>query len=284
MNNFKENKGLFFILLFGLGFFGFLTFLMLKDAFNADYIQIAGIILGSLFGFFAALNAVGLFYFFTKDNIWTVSLNVKKENWKFFKYFPTAIAIVFFIIAVRFYQNKEKQYDTEYIEITITQMNISKIESVKSSKYISIEAREYPKYRFQIQGVAFDNLYSDYYLNNIKPGDTLVALITKDSYIKKIAQTESLTFMDKTINFHFISVYGLKHKDLELLSTNDYEYAKESDSKLGVIFFIGVGLFFLYLQYRMNKEKKAEPLTHGIANKGFSGKGKRSNRIKFIII
>ncbi len=277
MNNFKENKGLFFILLFGIGLFGFLTFLMLRDALKADYFQIAGLILGGLFGFFAILNVVGLFYFFTKDNIWAVSWNVKKENWKFLKYFPTAIAIVFFIIAMRFYQNKERQFDTEYVKISITQMNISKIESVKSSKYISIESKEYPKYRFQVQGVAFDNMYSDYYLNNISPGDTLVALITKDSYNKKILQTEPLTFMDKTVNYHFISVYGLKHKDFELLSTNDYEYAKESDSKLGVFFFIGVGLFFLYLQYRMTKEKKAEPLTRGIANKGFSGKGKRPN-------
>lgn len=256
MNNFKENKGLFFILLFGLGLFGFLTFLMLRDAFNADYVQIAGLILGGLFGFFAILNVVGLFYFFTKENIWSVSWNVKKENWKFFKYFPTVIAIVFFIIALRFYQNKEKQFDTEYVEISITQVNISKIESVKSSKYISIDSKEYPKFRFQVQGVAFDNMDSDYYLNNIKPGDTLVALITKDSYDKKIAQTEPLTFIDKTVNYHFISVYGLKHKAFKLLSTNDYEYAKESDSKFGVIFFIGIGLYFLYLQYRMTKEKK----------------------------
>jgi hypothetical protein len=256
MNNFKENKGLFFILLFGLGLFGFLTFLMLRDAFNADYVQIAGLILGGLFGFFAILNVVGLFYFFTKENIWSVSWNVKKENWKFFKYFPTVIAIVFFIIALRFYQNKEKQFDTEYVEISITQVNISKIESVKSSKYISIDSKEYPKFRFQVQGVAFDNMDSDYYLNNIKPGDTLVALITKDSYDKKITQTEPLTFIDKTVNYHFISVYGLKHKAFKLLSTNDYEYAKESDSKFGVIFFIGIGLYFLYLQYRMTKEKK----------------------------
>lgn len=277
MNNFKESKGLFFSLLFGLVLFGFLAYLTLKSAFSADYVQIAGLVLGGLFGFFAILSIAGLFYFFTNENIWSVSWNVKKENWKFLKYFPTVIAIVFFIIAVRFYQTQEKQFDTEYVEISLTQTNISKIESVKSSKYISIDSREYTKYRFQIQGVAFDNLYSDYYLNNIKPGDTLVALISKDSYNKKIAQTESLTFMDKTVNYHFISVYGLKHKDFELLSFNDYEYAKESDSKLGVIFFIGVGLYFLYLQYRMTKEKKADPLIRGITNKGFSGKRKRSS-------
>lgn len=277
MNDFNEKKSLFFILLFGLGFFGFLTYLMLKMAFNADYVQIAGLILGGLFGFFAILSIVGLFYFFTKENIWSVSWNVKKKNWKFLKYFPTVIAIVFFIVAVRFYQNKEKHFDAEYVEISITQMNISKIESVKSSKYISIDTKEYPKYRFHVDGIALNNMYSDYYLNNIKPGDTLVALITKESYNKKIVQTEPLTFLDKTVNYHFISVYGLKHKDFELLSTNDYEYAKESDSKFGVIFFIGVGLFFLYLQYRITKKKNAEPLTRGIAIKGFSGKGKCSN-------
>lgn len=281
-DNFRKNRALFFILLFGLGFFGFLCILLLRNAFMADYVQIVGLILGGFFGFFAIFNLIGLFYFFTTNDIWEVSWSVEKDKWKLFRkfsrYIPFLVAIVFFVIAGRLYHGNETPSNAEYVEIYLTQTNPSKVERVKSSKYISIAAQEFPKYKFQVQGVAFENMYSDYYVRNVKPGDTLVAMISQDSYNKKIAQTEPLTFIDKTVNYHFISVYGLKHGNIDLLSTSDYEFAKESDSKLGVIIFIGVGLFLLYTQYRLLKEKNKIIETVIINSK--SNKVKRSKRIK----
>lgn len=255
MNNIKENKGLFILTLIGVIFFGIFTFFSLKMAFNADYVQIAGLIMGAFFGLITLLFLVLVVCFFTKNDIMSLTLNINMKKWKFIKYFPAFIAIVCFFISVNFYQNREKQDD--YAEITLIQTNDSKIQTGgKGSQSIHIETKEYLEYSFKISGIAFKNMYSDYYVNNVKRGDTLVATISKKSYEKKIIKTKSLSFTDKTINYHFIGVYGLKHRNFELLSTKDYESAKKNDSVLGILFFIILGSCFLYLQHKLNKEKK----------------------------
>ena len=259
MNNIKNNKGIFIFLLLGVLFWAFLTFLTIKGVFDADYVQIAGLILGSFFGICTILTLVAVLPFFGKKDIYAISWNWKWKKWKLFKYLPSAVAIVCFIISINFYHNKGKRYNSKYVEVMLTQINNSKIQTGgKGSRYVHIETKEYPKYKFSIDGIALKNLYSDYYINDVKRGDTLFAKISKEIYDKKIAKTKPLSFADKTVNYHLINMYGLKHQNVELLSTDDYEYAKENDAIWGVVFLIVVGCYFLYLQHKLNKEKNEE--------------------------
>lgn len=255
MSNLKSNIKIIIIYLIGFLFFGLISFHLINSALKPRYPQIAGIILGGFFGLFALLSFAGLI-FSLKPNIFPSSAENIKVNWSFLKYFPLTLALICFVLAFRFYFKKSDQFNNEYKQIVVTQTNTPKIQSVKSSKYISIETKEINDFSFQIGGVAYKSMYVDYYLQNVKIGDTLRLWILKDSYDKKISKTKPLTFTDKSVNYQIIYVFGLKHKDFQVLSINDYEYSKENDSKFGVIFFIVIGLIFLYLQKRALNEKK----------------------------
>ena len=256
MNDLKENKWLFIGTLIGLLFFGFLTLIMFKSTFKTDYIQIIPIIFGCFFCLITILCIVSVFGFFSKKDIVFTSWNKNKKKLRFLKYFPTFIAILFIVAPIIAYTNKDKQYN--YVEITLTQINDSKIQiSGKGSKSILIKSKEYPEYSFIINGVTLKEMDSDYYVNNVKRGDTLVVMIKEEFYNKKIAKTESLNFADKTINYQTIYVCGLKHRNFELFSTKDYEYARKTNFIWSVPFLIVVGLYFLYLQRKLCKEKKS---------------------------
>jgi len=95
---------------------------------------------------------------------------------------------------------------------------------------------------------------SDNYVNNVKRGDTLTVMISKESYDKKIAKTKSLSFTDKTVNYHLINICGLKHKNVELLSTEDCKNAKKRNSVFNALFFIAIGIVFLYYQWKFLTE------------------------------
>ena len=222
MNNFKENfkekKGLFFGLLFGLCFWGFFIFQCLEDAFKADYIQIAGLIMGIIFGIFLLMTLLGLLSFFFKWNVEIVHQKEDKEKrivniriWKFLKkYYPTIIASLWFAWAIISYHNNKQ--DIEYIEIALIQANESKIKSgTKGSKYIRIDTKEYPQFKFDIGGIAYQSMYTNHYVNRVKQGDTLLVMINKESYDRKIVKTQPLRLSDKIVNYHFIGIFGLKH-------------------------------------------------------------------------
>ena len=91
---------------------------------------------------------------------------------------------------------------------------------------------------------------SDSYVNNVKRGDTLTVMISKESYDKKIAKTKSLSFTDETVNYHLINICGLKHKNIELLSTEDCKNAKKRNSVFNTLFFSAIGIGFLYFQWK----------------------------------
>lgn len=257
MSNLKNNKGSFALLLFGLIFTGLITFHLFKTAFSKDYPQIAPIIIGSFFGIFSLIIIFCLTWFFKKDENWDMKLNFKtnKKNWSFLKYAPAFFALISFWLAIRFYNNIENQKPIEYQKILVVQTNESHIGSVKSSKYINIETKEYPKFKFSIGSLALRRMDSNYYLNVIKPGDTLTLVIWKESYDKKIIKTAPLTLTDKTVNYDIIGVYGVEHKGIEILSTTDSEIEDNENSTLGVFIFIGLGLFLLYLQFKKRNEK-----------------------------
>jgi len=241
-------------LLLGIVIFGYLTIVSLRIAFNAEYVQIFGLILGFIFGLISIYFLVSLFNFFRKKDTMGVSwvIGIIQKKCILTRYFPTFFAILSFITSISVYKNKNKQND--FVEITITQTNDSEIHvrRKKGHNSISIFSKEYPNYIFQIKGIYFNYMDSESYVKNVKRGDTLTLMITQESYDKKIAKTKTLSFTDKTVNYNFIDFCGLKHRNFELLSTKDYKYAMKSYSVETVLLFSAIGILFLYFQWKFD--------------------------------
>jgi len=236
--------------LLGVVIFGYLTFVSLRVAFDTDYVQIFGIILGFIFGLITLYIVVLLFYCIREKDIMSVSwvIGINKKKWILARYFLTFFAVMGFITSVNVFKNRDEQND--FVGITITQTNDSKIQesSLKRKRSITIFSKEYPNYCFQIDDVYMKYMNSYSYENNVKCGDTLTVMITQESYDKKIAKTKSLSFTDKTMNYHLICICGLKHKNFELLSTIDYNREKKIGSVVNALLFFVGGICCLFLQ------------------------------------
>jgi len=247
MNNIKRHKWLFLGVLLGIAAFGYLTVKSLNFALNAEYVQIKDLFLGFFFGLITLSILVFLLFFFRKEDIDTVSCNtgIFRNKWTLLEYFSVFLAVLCFIVSGNFYRNRNEQYD--FVEITITQTNDSKIRGRREGKKdIIIVSKEYPDYFFQINRVPFKYMDSDSYIKNVKPGDTLTAMITRDSYDKKIAKTKSLSFKDKTVDYKLIGICGLQHRNIELLATKDFIKARKQYAEFSVFFYMAIGIILLY--------------------------------------
>ena len=259
----KRHKRLFlYFLLEVLGFllgiviFGYLTVVSLRVAFNADYVQISGLFLGFIFCLITLLFLVLLFFYFWEKDIISAScvIRLRKKIWKLVKYPLVYIAVFCFIISISIFREKDEYND--FVGITMTQIGDSEIliRRMKNESKIIINSKEYPDFCFQIDDVYMKYMDSDNYVNNVKSGDTLTVMISKESYDKKIAKTKSLSFADKKVNYHLINICGLKHKNFELLSTEDCKNAKKSNSVFNTLFFSAFGIGFLYFQWKFYNE------------------------------
>jgi hypothetical protein len=63
------------------------------------------------------------------------------------------------------------------------------------------------------------------------------------TYEKKLTKERELTFWNKTNNYKFILIYGLKDNNRAYLTLDEYNNVKLSDSKLGVWFFLIISVF-----------------------------------------
>jgi hypothetical protein len=128
-----------------------------------------------------------------------------------------------------FTSNKELKH-TELQAITGEIINIAKIKKgAKGSRTIEIKLKSYPEFSFNISGNAFAATNAARYVENVTTGDTLYLDILKDDYLKKLVQEKPLNFCDRYLNYSFISVYGLRHKNITYLYLYDYNEKYKGD-------------------------------------------------------
>lgn len=154
---------------------------------------------------------------------------------------------LFLYAAYHFYLTKDSEIN--YSELhTITDVITNKAEIEKGSKgsrSIRIKLKSYPTFSFDIAGNGYSATYSSDYVANVKISDTLNLDIMKDEYQMKITKEKQLGFWDKTVNYSFISVYGLRDKNNTYLTLSDYNNEHKSDTPIGIWLFGLVGLFVL---------------------------------------
>ena len=142
-------------------------------------------------------------------------------------------------------KDKEVKYsELQRIRDVIT--NNAEIEKGrKGSRSIRIKLKSYPSFMFDIKGNSYSATYTSDYVTHVKVGDTLNLDIMKDEYQMKLTKEKRLGFWDKTVNYSFISVYGLSDNNHTYLDLTDYNNEHKSDSSIGIWLFGLVGLFVL---------------------------------------
>lgn len=165
-------------------------------------------------------------------------------------YFTIGFIILgcFFIYkAYHIYLNKDNEI--KYSELhTITDVITNKAEIQKGSKgsrLIRIKLKSYPSFSFNIGGNGYLATYSSDYVANVNIGDTLNVDIMKDEYQMKISKENQLGFLDKSVNYSFISVYGLRDRNRTYLTLSDLNNVHKRDTPIGIWLFGFVGLFVL---------------------------------------
>lgn len=306
------------LILGGIGF-SFLSYYLTSKSLEADYPQIAGLILGLFFGVFGLLSIISIWqlnkYEFDgerlivksifntpKTTIYTNSIRsyneIDKENkhikWKDLTIFTDRhkikissstisnyhklksaltkgierdehseklwlykvnkrygvgfiiIGLLFSIGMLNIYSNHNKEITSDEISIIIgTVSDTLEIDRKNSSKWINLKIKEHPEYVFEISGIRFEASLSNEIVNEIFPGDKIKLSILTDTYQKKITKTKELTFIDKSVNYHFITTNGLSKdgKDYLLLETINQEH--KIDSKgwgFWVLLLVGVSI------------------------------------------
>ena len=159
----------------------------------------------------------------------------------------TILGGLFLYAAYHFYLTKDNEIKySEFQTITDVITNKAIIEKgSKGSRSIRIKLKSYPSINFDIAGNGYSATYSSVYVANVKIGDTLNLDIMKDEYQMKLTKEKPLGFWDKTVNYSFISVYGLRDKNNTYLNLTDYNNEHKSDTPIGIWLFGLVGLFVL---------------------------------------
>ncbi|POY35000.1 hypothetical protein C3K47_17230 [Solitalea longa] len=173
--------------------------------------------------------------------------NWQKRNNLYYSIGSSLIGALLFYGAYNSYLKKDKQLSynelSKISSVIINQPEITK--GSKGSKSIKIKLKDYPNFDFDINGVAFSSTYVDDYINYVNTGDTLNVYILKDEYLKKITKEKKLNFFDKTVNYQFISVYGLTDAQKIYLSLSSYNETNQKDNEEGIWLFLGLGIFFV---------------------------------------
>jgi len=186
----------------------------------------------------------------------------KLWEYKKSKYIGIAFIIVGSLFLYGFwniYNNREKVILPQQLStIKVTVSNELEIGRRKSSRWINIKTKEFPKFVFELAGNSFHASNSQQLIANVGKDDTIEIDILSDTYEKKIIKSKPLTFWDKTINYNFISICGLRDSNQEYLALHNLNNEKKSDSAswafwLFVIIAIGITSSGIYL---LTKNKK----------------------------
>jgi hypothetical protein len=180
---------------------------------------------------------------------------------QFYKYYALATFLfgcLCFWGSYHFYATKDSKltFDqlTSITSIITTKPEISK--SAKGHRSIQFELKDYPNFEFQLSGVNYSATFVDDFVSNVNLNDTVSLDITTDEYKKKLSKEKELSYLDKSVNYRFIYIYGLRANQNTYLSLSDYNIENNSDRGLGIWFCGLLGIFFTVMaiyQLKLNK-------------------------------
>lgn len=125
----------------------------------------------------------------------------------------------------------------------------------RNSKSIEIYLTEYSKFKFKLNRPEIKALNTDQFLSSVNIGDPISITLWKDTYSKKIIESEQLTFTEKHFNFHQIDVLGLVKNEIEFMPLDKVNQVRRKFHTKGnfyglmafALFGIGVGIYLITL-------------------------------------
>lgn len=138
------------------------------------------------------------------------------------------------------YSNRELKIQPE--ELTTIIAFIVETPEIEDGR-INLRIADYPKFKFHISGVRFSASYANSIVTEIKAKDKIEIDIFKDICDKKLIKSKALTFKDKTVNYEFITVNGLRKGSRSYLSLEDINVEHYKDSTgFGFWIFLTAGI------------------------------------------
>jgi len=167
---------------------------------------------------------------------------------------------LFSLLFIRQDKNGNKIINSETtIEITGRLNNQPEVKSGRrNKKSIEIELKEFPIYKFKLNGSELKALKSNSFLSNVNKGDGVSIKLWKDAYEKKISETEQLSFSDKHFNYHQIEILGIVKNDKDYMPEEEVNKFRKKFHTKGnfyglmalALFGIGLGIYLLILSMK----------------------------------
>ena len=187
----------------------------------------------------------------------------KEYDWKgrvliFSKVFGVLAGLLFFSMSYHIYSTSHTIVYSSNL-ITLKQVIVSGIAIVnggKGSRYLNLELKDYPNFIFQIDGSAYSATSAKEFVTDVNYGDTLFLDIKVDAFKMKLSKEKPLSLFDKTVNYKFISVYGLRDKKVSYLTLPDYNIENKKGNPFYLWWSALGGMAFLLLAIFGLKPKK----------------------------
>lgn len=164
---------------------------------------------------------------------------------------------LFLLIFVKQDNHGKRIVDLETsVQVSGVLQNKLKIKSGRrNSKSMEFNLIEYPNFNFKLNRPELTALNIDQLLNTVNKGDTISIRLWKDTFDKKIIETEQLSFTDKHINYHQIDVLGIVKNKADFMPKEKVNKVRSefhtNENFYGLIalalFGFGVGVYLITL-------------------------------------
>jgi hypothetical protein len=129
----------------------------------------------------------------------------------------------------------------------------------RSGPSLKLKLKEASNFEFTIDGDNYTVLQNKNAIKELKTGTRVSVLVDKSQFNAKIAESETPTFVQKTINWKWIRVYEFKNEEQTFLVFNQVIEELKNVSKIYLIFGLicCIGTFFyIKYEYRIYKNSK----------------------------
>lgn len=115
------------------------------------------------------------------------------------------------------------------------------------SRSLNLKLKDFPEFEFTISGINFNAAKPEKFVSEFKKGDTLDIDILREDYLSKFTKHKEPSFLDKSVNYYFVTFYGLRNKNNNYLTLKDINIESKKDKKFGIIFYPLITLGFIII-------------------------------------
>ncbi len=170
-------------------------------------------------------------------------------------FFLLAFFLVFLTFSSIYSLNKEiHQSELETLkEMIVLDASIGK----GKGRSLNLKLKDFSEFEFTISGINFNAAKPEKFISEFKKGDTLDIDILREDYLTRFTKQKEPSFLDKSVNYYFVTFYGLRDKNNNYLTLKEINFESKKDKKIGIIIFPLLALgSLLFGAYFLLKSKK----------------------------